>query len=129
MLGVKVSIAQSLALVLAVGLLLGAGPAAARREAPRGYASPALAQILAQARGQMSDAERARLRRDLSNAPRDRGRSGAGSRDARGADRMTPQQRESLRRDMRDANRQLDRNSRRGGREQNRNSGPRRDRR
>jgi hypothetical protein len=115
MLGVKYSIVQSLALVLGVCLLLGAGPADARREAPRWYASPALAQILAQARGQMSDAERARLRRDLSAAPRDRRRSGAAPRDPQRADRMTPQQRESLRRDMREANRQLDRNPRRGG--------------
>jgi hypothetical protein len=113
MLGVKYSIVQSLALVLGVCLLLGAGPADARREAPRWYASPALAQILAQARGQMSDAERARLRRDLSAAPHDRGRNDARQ---RGGAHMTPQQREALRRDMRDANRQLDRNPRRGGR-------------
>jgi hypothetical protein len=119
MVRVKVSTVQSLALVLGAGLLLGAAPAEARRDGPRWQASPALAQILAQARGQMSDAERARLRRDLSAAPRDGRRDGAAPRNGRGADRMTPQQRESLRRDMRDANRQLDRNPRRGGRNGN----------
>jgi hypothetical protein len=126
MFGVKVSVIQSLALVLGAGLLLGAAPADARREGPRWQVSPALAQILAQARGQMSDADRARLRRDLSAAPRDGRRNGSAPRNGRGADRMTPQQREALRRDMRDANRQLDRNPRRGGRNGNGNGDRRR---
>jgi len=121
MLGVKVSMVHSLALMLGAGLLLGAAPAEARREAPRWQASSALIQILAQAKGQMSDAERARLRRDLSAAPRDRRHNGGTARDPRGASHMTPQQRESLRRDMRDANRQLDLNPRRGGRAGNGN--------
>ena len=118
--GVKFSILTLSVSVLAAALVGAAGPAEARppwaqrtadRPAPRWQASPALARILAQSRGQMSDAERERLRRDLNAASRERGRDGARSRDGT---HMTPQQRESLRRDMRDANRQLDRKSRSG---------------
>jgi hypothetical protein len=122
--GVKKSIFRSGVVVLAAGLFVAAAPAEARppwaqqrvADGPgmRWQASPALARVLAQARGQMSDAERERLRRDLRVAPRERGRNGAREREARGGYHMTPQQRESLRRDMRDANRQLDRNPRRG---------------
>jgi hypothetical protein len=121
--GVKKSILRSSCGLLAAGLLVAAAPAEARppwaqrvADGPgmRWQASPALARILAQARGQMSDAERERLRRDLRAAPRERGGNAAREREARGGYHMTPQQRESLRRDMRDANRQLDRNARRG---------------
>jgi len=111
--GVKYSILRPAALVLGACLLLSAAAAEAR--APRWQASSALERILAQARGQMSDAEREQLRRDLSASPRGRGREGATRRDARRDTHMSPQQRDSLRRDMRDANRQLDRNQRRGG--------------
>jgi len=110
--GVKFSILSITACVVAAGLVLAAGPAEARAPwAQRTADRSALARILAQSRGQMSDADRERLRRDLNAAPRERGRNATRSRDGT---RMTPQQRESLRRDMRDANRQLDRKSRRG---------------
>jgi uncharacterized membrane protein len=121
--GVKKSIFRSACALLAAGLLVAAAPAEARppwvprvADGPgmRGQASPALARILAQSGGRLSDAERERLRRDLRAAPRDYGRNGTREREARGGYHMTPQQRESLRRDMRDANRQLDRNPRRG---------------
>jgi len=102
-------------------LLLSVAVAEAR---PPWRTSAGLERILAQARGQMSDAERERLRRDLSAHPRERGR------DARRDTRMSPQQRESLRRDMRDANRQLDRSrGRSGGRNGGRNRGRDRERR
>lgn len=126
------SIFRSCALVLGACLLLTAAVAEARppwarhgvdtgRSAPRWQAAPALGRILAQNRERMSNAERERLRRDLSASQRDRGRNRAAQRDPRRDARMTPQQRESLRRDMRDANRQLDRDRRRGRR--NGNSG------
>jgi len=111
--GVKYSILRCCVLVLGGCLMLMAAVAEAR--APRWQAPSALESILAQARGQMSDADRERLRRDLSASPRERGRNGAGPRDARRDYRMTPQQRDSLRRDMRDANRQLDRDRGRSG--------------
>lgn len=98
--------------LLAAGLVLAAEPAQARPPwAQRSAERPAFARILAQSRGQMSDADREQLRRDLNAAPRGRGRNDTQARDRY---HMTPQQRESLRRDMRDANRQLDRKSRRG---------------
>jgi len=109
---VKYSILRCCALVLGGCLLLSAAAAEAR--APRWQASAALERILAQ--GRMSDAEREQLRRDLSATQRDRRRNGNAQRDARRDDRMTPQQRDNLRRDMRDANRQLDRDRGRGGR-------------
>jgi len=121
------SIFRSSVLVLGACLLLSAAVAEARppwarhgveagRGAPRWQAPPALGRILAQSRERMSNAERERLRRDLSATQRDRGRNRAAQRDPRRDSRMTPQQRESLRRDMRDANRRLDRDDRRGGR-------------
>ncbi len=107
------SILRSCALALTGACLLLSAAAAEAR--PPWAASAGLERLLAQARGQMSDAERERLRRDLSVSPRERGR------DARRDTRMSPQQRESLRRDMRDANRQLDRNrGRNGGRNRGR---------
>lgn len=110
------SILRSCALALTGACLLLSAAAAEAR--PWG-AAVGLERILAQARGQMSDAERERLRRDLSINPRDRGR------ESRRDTRMSPQQRESLRRDMRDANRQLDRKRGRNG---GRNGGRGRDR-
>jgi uncharacterized membrane protein len=114
------SIRQTAVFVLGACLLLGAASADARSPwarngadrgggAMRWQAASALRQILAQ--GRMSNAERERLRRDLSATQRDR--AGSAQRNSRNPNRMTPQQRDSLRRDMRDANRQLDRN--RGG--------------
>jgi hypothetical protein len=124
--GVKNSILRTAVLMLGACLLLDAAPADARPPwlrhgadrgggAMRWQASPALRQILAQ--GRMSNAERERLRRDLSATQRDRGRNGTARRDPRDVNRMTPQQRDSLRRDLRDANRQLDRNRGRNGKE------------
>jgi len=138
--GVNISILRTAVLVLGACLLLDAAPADARPPwqrygadrgggAMRWQSSPALERILAQTQGRMSDAERARLRRDLSATQRDRGRGGSARRDPRNVDRMTPQQREGLRRDMRDANRKLDRNPRRGGRGGTGNGDRRRDRR
>lgn len=133
------SIFRSCALVLGACLLLTAAVAEARppwarhgvdtgRSAPRWQAAPALGRILAQNRERMSNAERERLRRDLSASQRDRGRNRAAQRDPRRDARMTPQQRESLRRDMRDANRRLDRNDRRGAGNGKRGSNGNRDR-
>lgn len=107
-------------LVLGACLLLGAAPADARPPwarngvdqgggAMRWTSGSVIGRMLAQAQGRMSNAERERLRRDLSATQRDRGRGGSAQRNPRTRDHMTPQQRERLRRDMRDANRQLDR--------------------
>jgi len=112
---VKPSIFVSVSLVLALGLLLTAAPAEARR--PWGGA---LERILVQ--GRMSDAERDRLRRDMTNPRRD----WRNSRDARDSSRMTREQRDALRRDLRDANRQLDRG---GDRSRSRNGNGRNGRR
>ena len=138
---VKYSIVQTCAILFGACLLLAVAPADARAPwvrhgADRGggavrlQSGPALERILAQARARMSDAERERLRRDLSTTQRERGRSAR--RDPRALNRMTPQQRERLRRDLRDANRQLDRNRGRNGNRNgsgNGNRKPRRDRR
>ncbi len=123
---VKRSIVQTIAFVLGACLLLGAAPADARQPrarhgadggggAMRWQSGSAFERMLAQAQGRMSSAERERLRRDLSATQRDRGRGESAQRNPRTPDRMTPQQRDSLRRDMRDANRQLDRNRGRNG--------------
>ena len=118
----KIPIRQATVLVLGACLLFGAAsadarPPGARNGAVRWQAGPALERILAQAR--MSNAERERLRRDLSATPR--GRGGSAQRN-----RMTPKQRESLRRDLRDANRQLDRNRGGNGKKRGNRNGKRR---
>jgi len=133
MLRVNTVCLRTAVLVLGACLLLGAAsvdarPQWARKGADRASAAlrwksgPALERILAQARGRMSDAERERLRRDLSATQRDRWRGGSHRADPRQSSRMTPKQRERLRRDLRDANRQLDRS--RGGKEGANSGGP-----
>lgn len=124
MLGVTISILRTAVLILGACLLLDAAPADARPPwqrhgadrgggAVRWQAGSALWQILAQER--MSNAERERLRHDLSVTQRDRGRGRSTQRKSRDSNRMTQQQRDGLRRDLCDANRQFDRNRGRDG--------------
>ena len=81
-------------LVLVLALILGAGPSFAQQRDSKGFVAPGKNQG-------MSRDERERMRNDMQDVYRDRGRQDRPQR------QLSPQEREQLRRDINDANRTL----------------------